>query len=161
MMQNHRMPRSRKGDPTAGARPSAPPQEDEDDGFGGPAVPEFRSEVDVPEGPPPEILALGPPPADASGIQKWNYQLLSTMAYLAAKDPTLTAAERLSRVAKLTQAAARHYPEAAKFDLAQKIADDNQAIASKKMAKAQARAEKRGPAGVAKVIPIRRDAEGS
>ncbi len=111
--------------------------------------------------PDPEIVALGPPPADASGIQKWNYQMLSIMAYKAAIDPTLTNEQRMKRAAQLTAAAARHYPEAAKYDLANRIAVDNEAIASRKRARAMAKLERCPPAGAAKVIPIRRDAQGS
>lgn len=109
--------------------------------------------------PDPEILALGPPPSDASGIQKWNYQMLSIMAYKAAINPNLSDEQRMKRAAQLTAAAARHYPEAAKFDLAQKIAADNDLIASSKRAKAAGKLEACPPAIPAKVIPIR--AQGS
>lgn len=107
--------------------------------------------------PDPEILALGPPPVDASGIQKWNYQMLSIMAYKAAINPHLTDEQRMKRAAQLTAAAAKHYPEAAKYDLAQKIAADNDAMASSKRARAAGRLEACPPALQAKVIPIRRD----
>lgn len=105
-----------------------------------------------------EILALGPPPADAAGIQKWNYQLLSTRAWLVAQTPGLTDADRDKRVMQLTQAAARHFPMAAKHDLNESIKRDAEAMAGKKRAKAAARLEKAPPAGSAKIIPIRRDA---
>lgn len=105
--------------------------------------------------PDPEILALGPPPVDASGIQKWNYQMLSIMAYKAAINPNLSDEQRMKRAAQLTAAAARHYPEAAKYDLAQKIAADNDAMASSKRARAAGRLEACPLALQAKVIPIR------
>lgn len=105
-----------------------------------------------------EILALGAPPADAAGIQKWNYQLLSTRAWLVAQTPGLTDADRDKRVMQLTQAAARHFPMAAKHDLNESIKRDAEAMAGKKRAKAAARLEKAPPAGSAKIIPIRRDA---
>lgn len=105
--------------------------------------------------PAPELVALGAPPADAAGIQKWNYQLLSTMAYLAMKDPNISNDTRMKRCAQLTTAAARHYPEAAKFDLAQKISRDTETMTTRKRAKAAAKLERRPPAGGAKVIPIR------
>ena len=108
--------------------------------------------------PAPEILALGPPPSDAAGIQKWNYQLLSTRAWLVAQTPGISDAERDKRVMQLTQAAARHFPTAAKFDLNESIKRDAEAIAGKKRAKAAAKLEQAPKAGVAKVIPIRRDA---
>lgn len=112
-----------------------------------------------PSEPPPEIIALGLPPADAAGIQKWNYQLLSTFAALAARDNTIGPETRLNRVAKLTQAAARHYPEAAKFDLMQKIERDAAELVGRKKAKAAAKLERATPGPSAKVIPIRPDAE--
>lgn len=114
---------------------------------------------EVPSEPPPEIVALGLPPPDAAGIQKWNYQLLSTLAALAARDNTIGPETRLKRIAMLTQAAARHYPEAAKFDLAQKIERDAAELAGRKKAKAAAKMERRTPGASAKVIPIRPDAE--
>lgn len=103
----------------------------------------------------PELVALGMPPADAAGIQKWNYQVLSTMAALELRNKNITPEERLRRVAKLTASAAKHYPEAAKYDLDQRIRNDTEAMTTRKRAKAAAQLERRGPAGGAKVIPIR------
>lgn len=111
-----------------------------------------------PEPPPPELEALGPPPSDAAALQKWNYQLLSTMIALTVKDPTISNATRAQRIVKLSAAAAKHYPEAAKYDLDQRIAKDAEALAGKKRARAAAQMERRPPAGGAKVIPIRTDA---
>lgn len=111
-----------------------------------------------PEPPAPELLALGAPPTDAAAIQKWHYQALSTMAWLVMKDEKLSNETRMKRFGALTLAAARHYPEAAKYDLAQAIARDAESTAGRKRAKAAAKLEKRAAAGGAKVIPIRRDA---
>lgn len=111
--------------------------------------------LDQGEVPPPELVAIGAPPADAIGIQKWNYQMISTMIALTAKDATISNAERMKRIAKLSIAAAKHYPEAAKYDLAQKIAADAEELAGKKRARAAAKMERRPPAGGAKVIPLR------
>lgn len=109
-----------------------------------------------PTEPDPELLALGLPPADASGIQKWNYQVLSTMAALVLRSNKIGDETRMKRVAALTMAAARHYPEAAKWDLAQKIAADAAEVMGRRKAKAAAQMERRPAAGGAKVIPIRR-----
>jgi hypothetical protein len=111
-----------------------------------------------PEPPAAELLALGAPPADAAAIQKWHYQALSMMAWLVLKDETLSNETRMKRFGALTLAAARHYPEAAKYDLAQQISKDAADTAGRKRAKAAAKLERRSAAGGAKVIPIRRDA---
>lgn len=116
---------------------------------------------DQPSEPAPELVAIGLPPDDAAGIQKWHYRVLSTMAALALRDNTISNETRMKRVAALTLAAARHYPEAAKYDLAQQISRDAEAVAGRKRAKAAAKLEKAPAAGGAKVIPIRRDAQGS
>lgn len=115
-----------------------------------------------PTAPAPELVELGLPPEDAAGIQKWNYRVLSTMAALVLRSDKISDETRMKRVAQLTMAAARHYPEAAKFDLAQRIAADAAEVAGKKRAKAAAKLERAPAAGGAKVIPIRRpDAQGS
>ncbi len=113
---------------------------------------------DQPETPPPELEALGMPPEDASGIQKWNYRLLSTLVALTVKDRTISNETRAKRIAQLAAAAAKHYPESAKYDLGQRIARDAEEMAGKKRARAAAKMERRPPAGGAKVIPIRSDA---
>lgn len=116
---------------------------------------------DEPSEPAPELLALGLPPADAAGIQKWHYQALSTMAALVLRSDKISDEQRMKRFGALTLAAARHYPEAAKYDLAQQIAKDAAEVLGKKRAKAAAKLEKAPAAGVAKIIPIRRaDAAG-
>lgn len=112
---------------------------------------------DAPSEPAPELVALGLPPEDAAGIQKWNYRVLSTMAALTLRATNISEDTRMKRVAALTLAAARHYPESAKYDLAQQIARDAEAVAGKRRAKAAAKLEKAPAAGGAKVIPIRRD----
>lgn len=109
------------------------------------------------EEPPPELVALGPPPADAAGMQKWNYQVLSTMIALTVKDTTISNETRAKRIVQLTAAAAKHYPEAARYDLDQRIRQDSEHLAGKKRARAAAQMERRPPAGGAKVIPIRSD----
>lgn len=152
------MPRIPRGNGRANRRKVDLP---EDAGFGGEQVPEFHGSLTVEaaaEETPPELLALGLPPADAAGIQKWNYQVLSTMAALELRNTKISAEDRMRRVAKLTTAASRHYPEAAKYDLAKKIDDDNETLTTRKRAKAAAELERRPAAGGAKVIPIRRDA---
>lgn len=113
---------------------------------------------DKPEDPPPELVALGAPPADAVAMQKWHYQVHSTMAYLAMMDRTISNETRMKRVAQHSAAAAKHYPEAAKYDLDQRIQRDAEELAGKKRARAAAKMERRPPAGGAKVIPIRSDA---
>lgn len=110
--------------------------------------------------PHPELVALGLPPDDAAGIQKWHYRALSTMAALVLRQENLSEEARLKRFTALTQAAARHYPEAAKYDLSQQIARDAEEIAGRKRAKAAAKLEPAPPAHGAKVIPIRPDAKG-
>lgn len=149
------MPRGRRKKPPA-----------DDEIFGGlPDDPEpsDASEVpamvgDQPEAPPPELEALGPPPEDAAGIQKWNYRVISTMIALTVNDRTISNETRMKRVAQLAAAAAKHYPEAAKYDLDQRIKADAEAVAGKKRARAAAQMERRPPAGGAKVIPIQSDA---
>lgn len=111
---------------------------------------------DQPCKPPPELVAIGPPPADATGIQRWNYQLLSTMAYLAVLDETISNETRMKRAAALTAAAARHYPEAARADLRDALVKAKEEMAGRKRARAGAVVEPSVPAGGAKVIPIRR-----
>ena len=107
------------------------------------------------EAPHPDIVALGGPPEDAAGNQKWTYRLLVTMAKIEANNPKLSASERIKRVTKLTAAARGYYPEAARFDLGETIKRDAEQMANKKRAKAAAQLEKAPPAGGAKVIPIR------
>lgn len=160
-MHPHRMPRVLTGKPRGRPRKSLrPPVPAEVCEFG--FDPNVPPQVDVapldpPEAVAPEILAIGKPPDDAAGIQKWNYQILSTMAYLASVDPTVSAATRMKRTATLAAAAARHYPDAAKYDLAQKIDRDAKHMSERKRAKAAAKLERRPAIGGAKVIPIRRD----
>lgn len=112
-----------------------------------------------PTPPAPELLALGLPPEDAAGIQKWHYRALSTMAALVLRSDKLTDEQRMKRFGALTLAAARHYPDAAKYDLAQQIAKDAAEVLGRKKSKAAAKLEKAPPAEGAKVIPLRRDAE--
>ena len=150
------MPRGRK-------RQSAPPA---DEIFGGVAdePPDDDSEVpamafaDQPEDPPPELKALGPPPREAAALQKWNYEVLSTMIAITVKDRTISNRARAKQIIQLSAAAAKHYPEAAKYDLSERIARDAEELAGKKRARAAAKMERRPPAGGAKVIPIRSDA---
>lgn len=120
-------------------------------------VPVFVAEEPSP--PPEELLALGLPPEDAAGIQKWHYRALSTMAALVLRSDKISDEQRMKRFGALTLAAARHYPDAAKYDLAQQIAKDAADVLGRKRAKAAAKLERAPAAGVAKVIPIRRDAE--
>ncbi len=110
-----------------------------------------------PSEPDPELLALGLPPDDAAGIEKWNYRALSTMAALVLRDKTISEEVRLKRFVALTSAARLHHPTAEKADLAAKIKRDADDVAGRKRAKAAAKLEKRIPAAGAKVIPIRRD----
>lgn len=106
--------------------------------------------------PPKELIALGPPPLDAAAIQKWNYQALTIMAWAVMKDPKITDDQRMKRAAALQTAAAKHYPEAARYDLTQKIKADREALNDRKARnKAGAKLEDAPPAGAAKVIPIR------
>lgn len=156
LLHNHPMPRGRRkqSDPPAdeifGGVDDDPPNE-------GGEIPAM-SFGDQPEDPPPELEALGMPPEDAVGIQKWNYRLLSTMVALTVKDRTISNETRAKRIAQLSVAAAKHYPEAAKYDLDQRIKKDAEELAGKKRARAAAQMERRPPAGGAKVIPIRSDA---
>lgn len=120
-------------------------------------IPSFVGEEATP--PPEELLALGLPPEDAAGIQKWHYRALSTMAALVLRSDKISDEQRMKRFGALTLAAARHYPDAAKYDLAQQIAKDAAEVLGRKRAKAAAKLEKAPVADGAKVIPIRRDAE--
>ncbi|HEX6022544.1 MAG TPA: hypothetical protein VFZ00_11155 [Solirubrobacter sp.] len=144
-----------------GRRKKTPP---EDEIFGGTLDPDDAGDVpamplgDEPEDPPPELLALGMPPEDAAGIQKWNYRLITTMIALAVKDPKISNETRAKRIAQLSVAAAKHYPEASRFDLAQRLDREAEEMAGKKRARAAAKMERRPPAGGAKVIPLRPDA---
>lgn len=139
-----------------------PPPTPPDEIFGG--LPEDdASEVpamvgDHAEPPPPELVALGDPPADAIAMRKWNYQVLSTMIALTVKDTTISNETRAKRIVQLSAAAAKHYDDAARYDLDQRIKKDADEMAGKKRARAAAQMERRPPAGGAKVIPIRSDA---
>lgn len=114
-------------------------------------------QAEQPSDPAPELLALGLPPEDAAGIEKWNYRALSTMAALVLQDKTISEETRLKRFVALTSAARLHHPTAEKKDLADKIRKDAEEIAGRKRAKAAAKLERRTPSDGAKVIPIRRD----
>lgn len=137
----------------------------EDAGFGyaPPRVPLLGDDVPpVPEmpqvssKPPAALIALGPPPLDAAGIQKWNYQALTIMAWDVMQDETISQETRMKRSSALLTAASKHYPEAARFDLGQKIAADKAERDDRKARnKAGAKMEPRPSAGGAKVIPIR------
>lgn len=134
-----------------------------DPGFGGSGpLPEPDIPVlafgEQPTPPAQELLELGPPPTDAAAIQKWHYQALSVMAWLVLKNENLSDEQRMKRFGALTLAASRHYPEAAKYDLAQRIERDAAETAGRKRAKAAAKLERRPSGPSAKVIPIRRDA---
>jgi hypothetical protein len=104
---------------------------------------------------PPEILALGLPPADAAGIQRWNYQMLSTLAALILRDESIPLDVRTRRFIQASAAASRHFPTASMYDLSQKIEADAAALVGRKKAKAAAKLETRPQAGGAKVIPWR------
>lgn len=168
MVHNHRMPRRSKieapDDPEFGWDPPTVRNRYTREHFEKePAIPPIET---MPAGlsdeaspPAPELLALGAPPADAAGIQKWHYQALSTMAFLVLKNENLTDEQRLKRFSQLTQAAAKHYPAAAQYDLSEQIRKDAEAVAGRKRAKASAKLEPvESAAGSAKVIPLRRDA---
>jgi hypothetical protein len=132
----------------------------DDAGFGGElSIPAFdlSDPADKPSKPSAALIALGAPPADAAGIEKWNYQVLSTMAYEVMISETISDATRQKRVSALLSSAAKHYPDAAKYDLAQQIKRDDDRMNDKKRARAAAKPEARPAAGGAKVIPIRSD----
>lgn len=163
-----RPPRRQRGRPKNGVTAQAEPgfgydPPDRDPPVVAPPVPAFElagaGEQSSP--PPQELLDLGLPPEDAAGIQKWNYRALSTAAALVLRDESLSQETRMKRFAQLTQAASRHYPDAAKFDLAERIRRDAEEISGRKRAKAAAKLERRSAVGGAKVIPIRSDAAGS
>lgn len=143
-------------------RRGQPPPTPADEIFGG--LPEDdASEVpamfgEQSEEPPAELVALGPPPSDAIAMRKWNYQVLSTMIALTVKDTTISNETRAKRIVQLSAAAAKHYDDAARYDLDQRIKRDSEEMAGKKRARAAAQMERRPPAGGAKVIPIRSDA---
>lgn len=151
MARGRRKNRAPAADEIFGGLPDDP---EPDDGSEVPAMP-FGEQ---PEDPPPELEAIGLPPEDAAGIQKWNYRVISTMIALTVKDRTISNETRMKRVAQLSAAAAKHYPEAAKYDLSERIARDAEVMAGKKRARADAKMERRPPAGGAKVIPFRPDA---
>jgi hypothetical protein len=83
---------------------------------------------------------------------------LSVAAALVLHDSKISNDIRMKRFAELTAAAAKHYPEAAKADLAARLDREAEEMAGKKRARAAAKMERRPPAGGAKVIPIRPDA---
>lgn len=120
---------------------------------------DMTTPAEEPTPPPEELLALGLPPEDAAGIQKWHYRALSTMAALVLRSDKISDEVRMKRFGALTLAAARHYPDAAKYDLAQQIAKDAAEVLGRKKSKAAAKLEKAPPAEGARVIPLRRDAE--
>ena len=136
-----------------GRPPKAPP---DTEGFGfAPTDREPAPAAAAPIPTPQEILDLGLPPEDASGIEKYNYRMLSTLAALALRDTNLSFDKRMALYIKATTAAARHFPTAVKHDLAEKIRADAAALEGRKKAKAAAQLETRPAAGAAKIIPIR------
>lgn len=170
--------KGRKGKPTLEKRrsgvaqpaPPAPPadledwgaaadEESLDEGEQEPEIAEIPAFAmgDQPSEPPPELLAIGAPPAGADEIQAWGYRVLATMAWDAMRDKAISQETRRRRVPSLLAAAAKFYPDAVKAEIAAKIDRRDREVTERKRAKAAARLEARPPPGSAKVIPIRRD----
>jgi hypothetical protein len=115
--------------------------------------------IDAPSQPSAGIKELGPPPESDAARASWLYRLLTTQAYEVAIDPNISEATRRKEVRVIAGAAAKHYPDAARFELAQKIDADKAELETRKRAKAAAKLERLPAAGgAAKVIPIRGDA---
>ena len=109
-------------------------------------------------GPPPDLmLRLGPPPESDAARASWSYRLATDAAWYAASRPGISDVERFKMVNQALATAAKHYPDAARFELAQKIDAANAELENRKRARAAARLERLPAAGEAKVIPIRGD----
>lgn len=92
---------------------------------------------------------------------KWAYQMHLRLAHFAFNDPNLSQEAREKRVTKLLQGAARHMTDAMRYDVAQTIERERQAIEAKKRGRAAALGEKAPAAPLtAKVIPLRRNGQG-
>lgn len=130
--------------------------EHEDDLPDLPAMP--VSPPDEASPPPKSMVALGPPPVDdAMAMAKWAYQFLMLQAHETMLDPNLSEAQRRKEIRVILAGASKHMNDAMRFDTAQLIRRDREAIESRKRARAAAKPEARPSPGGAKVIPIRRD----
>lgn len=108
--------------------------------------------------PPPEsVSALGPPPDDVMAGAKWAYQVALRLAHVAFNDATISQETREKRVMKLLASAAHHRTDGMRYDTKKAIDAQRSALEERKRGRAQAKLTKRPPAGIAKVIPIRRD----
>lgn len=117
--------------------------------------PPIAPPADAGEEPPDTVKALGAPPVDARGGQKWSYNLLLAQAADAANDAKISRAQQRKETRVILAAAAKHYPDAARFDNAEASRAAAEQLEGRKRARARAQLEARPAAGGAKVIPIR------
>lgn len=121
------------------AVPPAPPPPpspvvDEPDEEG---LPELASREDTEGAAAPPSLAivqLGSPTGSVRSMAEWSYQLVMTMAYEAANDPTVSAARREIRVRALLATAARSYPDALRQEAAREIKQSRSKIEDRRRA---------------------------
>lgn len=160
-MPRKRLPRS---EPVKVVPRRKPPAEDTDEwGYRAeatlpPLPPEPTARNGEQPSPPPAVLvALGAPPESARAGQAWAYRVLQMQAHEAMLDTSISQATRRKEVRVILAAAAHHYPDAARAELAGLIDDDRRQLEDRRRAKAKAKLEALPPAGGAKVIPIRGD----
>lgn len=110
-----------------------------------------------PEPPPDELLRLGPPPDDAIAQAAWMRRALLAQAYIVMRDARLSQDQRSKEIRSLFSDAAKHFTDAARYDVKQLIDQHRRIVEERKRAKASAKTERRPAPGGAKVIPIRRD----
>lgn len=139
--------------------PSEPPEEDwgedpEEDLL--PMPPPPTRSAESPSAPPESLVANGPPPDNAAAMQAWGYRALNLQAHEAMMDSSISQATRRKEVRTILAAAARLYPDAARYELAELIKRDERELGERKRARAAAKLEARPNAGGAKVIPLRR-----
>lgn len=113
--------------------------------------------AEQPSEPPAELMAIGAPPQKAAALQLWGYQMLNALAWDLARDPKISAETRRRRLPAMLAAAAKLYPDAARFENAESARAAAEVLEGKKRARAAAKLERRPAAGGAKVIPIRRE----
>lgn len=149
---------SRRGRPPGSfGTPDPEPVESDEWGSSAEEVPAFVPvALEQPSEPSEALKSLGDPPADARGGQAWAYKALMIQAREVMVDNTISEATRRKEVRTILAAAARHYPDAVKFDDAEAVRRADERVSKRKRGRAAAKLEERPSAGAAKVIPIRR-----
>lgn len=102
------------------------------------------------------LAALGPPPSDTLKAEKWAHSVLMWQAYETMMS-SLPETVRRKEVRTILRDAKGHVTDAARYDYMMLVERDRAEMESKKRGKAAARPVPVGPAGEAKIIPIRRD----